>query len=463
MAYSGGIITAPVRTIDIAQALGVSSRNVGRLCQHANINKWAKNKPFRSDIIRPATAQDRIGANYGLNFVVTEGEVGNDVIGAVKRAAQDTSCYTYDTTTTGHLAQGKPRGRAYNEWYRMRDFNGYWHDAPAPIQGFSANDLEINRFLYDTDITREIYATDIEVSAYQLSLADVIAGVQARMGIDISNWYLILAVQYNNTGGFYQVSEEKIGQTGRRFRFNLRKDQLPNGTPNFYFAAIEYQDARYSSRVIGLPFLRNDIAGYGYGQFNVYTRIPFQFDWQRVDTYSGAPSLSWENMDTNQYRARYYQYHDESGEADVHLQMSGDCDMAYGFKVTNTDTTSAYLIPSHITLQSLSVAASGWTTGSISYQPTGKIAPSYAYYSTTRTGSWQAFPSSGQLIIGAGGTVYLWLVMYQFQRKLNGIAGSAISGQSTRGAELQLYYDDTQQQLCHEEYWERNGYINIKV
>ncbi len=465
MAYSGGIVTVPAQTIDIAQALGASSRDIGTLCQHPNINKWAKNKPFRADLHGAwATAQDRIDANYGLNFVVTEGEVGNDVIGAVKRAAQDTSCYSYDTTTTGYLAQGKPRGRAYNEGFRERDFDGYRHDAPAPIQGFSASDLRINRFLYQTYITRNIYSTDIEVSAYQLSLADVIAGVRARMGIDLTNWYMILAVQYNNTGGFYAVSEEKIIHDTRRFTFNLPKQQLVDGTPNFYIAAVEYQDARYSSRIVGLPFLRADIAGYGYGTFNVYTQVPFQFDWQRVDTQVGWPQITWDSMDTNQYRARYYQYHDQSGVTDVPLQLTGDCDMAYGFKVTNTDAYGATLLLSQIRLQSgLSVGASGWYNGGPTAYPTGRIQPSYAYYATGKSASWQQYPSNGIYLAG-GDTIYLWITCNQFQRYYNGSLASAISGQSTRGAEMQLYYSDQKMNIIHEEssYWERPALINIK-
>lgn len=456
---SGGIITAPVRTIDIAQAVGLDSGDIGELCRDGNINKWAKNKPFRADLSgNKASLQDRIDANFGLNFNVTEGEVGNDVIGAVKRAAMDANCYAYDSSASH--SQGRPRGNTYHEGYRERDFEGYRVDAPAPIQPFQR--LDINRFLYDTYITEELYSTDIEVSAYQITMADVIAGVLASTGgnIDLSNYHIIVAVQYNNTGGFYVVSEEPIGQSSRRFRFNFLKQEMVDGDPNFYVAAISDRAAGYYSKVVGLPFLRVD-SGYSYGQFHVRTTIPFQFDWQRIDTYSGWPQLSWENMDTNQYRARYYQYQDQSGAADIHLQMSGDCDMAYGFKVTNTDQYAARLTLSHISLQSLSVAASGWPTGSISYYPTGKIRPSTAYYSTTKSGAWQSFPSSGYIDISAGGVIYLWIVIYQFQRYLNGSVATAISGLSTRGAELQLFYDDRQLGLIHEEYWQKNAYINI--
>ena len=52
-----GIITAPVSMNDIQRALGVASTDLGTLCSHANINKWAKYKPVRTPVIDTVTGQ----------------------------------------------------------------------------------------------------------------------------------------------------------------------------------------------------------------------------------------------------------------------------------------------------------------------------------------------------------------------------------------------------------------------
>lgn len=431
-----------------------------------NINKWAKNKPFRADIRgRAATTQERINANFGLDFSVSVPQVGNDVVSAVKNAAQNTNCYAYDLSA--NRTQGKPRGGQYLEWHRVLDFEHYLHSAQAPMQPLA--NTTINRFLWSgsTNIQIEVLKSDIDSdSQTEISMASVIAGVLASTGIDISKWYIIIAVEYSLTNRFYGVSQETLDQSSRIFHIDLDKAQLVNGKPKFYIAAISDSSAGPYSKVVGLPFLRVE-EGFGFGDLTVETHIPFTFDWQRVlTTGTGTqPPASWENMDTAQYRASTYQYHDDSGDPDVFLQLSSDCDMCYGFKITNTDTMhSAPLRLTDIAIESgLSVGVSGWQSGRYDQYPTGRIHPGNAWYATTKSGGWTAFPSSGVYNVAAGGVVYVFFGINRFQSRNNGTFSTPIRGQSTRGAQLSVYIDGVSVgELAREETWERPGRINIK-
>ena len=49
------VITAAVSVYDVQQALGVGASDVGTLCVHTNINKWAKWKPVRYSPKGPLT------------------------------------------------------------------------------------------------------------------------------------------------------------------------------------------------------------------------------------------------------------------------------------------------------------------------------------------------------------------------------------------------------------------------
>ena len=428
-----------------------------------NINKWAKNKPFRADILgRAATALDRKNANYGLNFNVSVGEVGNDVVSAVKTAAQDTNCFAYDTSAAH--AQGKPRGGQNREWHRVQDFNGYYHNAPAPIQPLESTD--INRFVWTGNIIQlELYTTDPELSAYQLSMVDVIEGVRASTGIDISGWYIIVAIEYSDTQRFYGLSQKQLGDVDEgqsRFIITLDKALLVDGSPRFYIAAIDHNDVRSTSRVVGLPFLQVG-DGYGFGTLHVSTIIPFQFDWQRVYSANAMPTQTWNAMNTEQYRARTYQYHDGSG--DIHLQLNSNCDMCYGFVVKNISNGGATLRLSQVTFQSgLSVGVNGWPSEGPDDLATGKIAPSAAWYATSPDGAWTQFPLDGVSMLSQA-SIYVFFALDKFQRMYLGAERNAIRGRSTKGAELQVFIDNKSVgSIVHEEssLWVRDGVINIE-
>jgi hypothetical protein len=51
MAFSNGLITAPISIADVKQALGVGSNDLATLCTSTKINMWARYKPVRLDAV----------------------------------------------------------------------------------------------------------------------------------------------------------------------------------------------------------------------------------------------------------------------------------------------------------------------------------------------------------------------------------------------------------------------------
>jgi hypothetical protein len=131
---SEGRITKPVSLDDIGQCLGVSSRDLGTLCESENIKFWAKAHPLRSSLKRELTENDRKAEAYGIILDITEWRTTSSlhIQNAFKAATASNPSYSW--------VYLKPRGIDYNEWYRILDFDGYFHGAECPIM-FEHNDL----------------------------------------------------------------------------------------------------------------------------------------------------------------------------------------------------------------------------------------------------------------------------------------------------------------------------------
>lgn len=93
-----------ISTSLVGETLGTSSRDVGTLCTHPNINKWSKWKPVRFNKVVGLTEANIISVGSGLTRP--------------------------DMYTTEYL---RPRGGAQNEFYRIGDFRGYNHSATQPV------------------------------------------------------------------------------------------------------------------------------------------------------------------------------------------------------------------------------------------------------------------------------------------------------------------------------------------
>lgn len=129
----------------LAGLLGVGKRSDGRyhladIATAGSINPWAKNKGFgynsenfdydpqtpdASNARRAAARKEKNQA-----FDLTNAKIGSN--GSVSDIASK-----YDGNMNGWLYV-KPKGRAYNEPFRLRDFDGYDHGALCFVQRFGA-------------------------------------------------------------------------------------------------------------------------------------------------------------------------------------------------------------------------------------------------------------------------------------------------------------------------------------
>ena len=96
----------------VARELGTTENDLGRLCAHANINKWAKYKPVRFESVERLTDAQRVSVRMG--FAIPNEQNANVA------------------TLSSNWAYSKPRG-GEAEPFRLIDFGGYNKDAGIPF------------------------------------------------------------------------------------------------------------------------------------------------------------------------------------------------------------------------------------------------------------------------------------------------------------------------------------------
>lgn len=112
MAYSEGVLTAPITTANLMAALGRAG-GVGYVIKNGRINPMAKYKAVKSSKTSPLTNSDRAAVRYGL---VAPGDY-------YPNSKAIPTSWTYDRPTAGQP----------NEWFRVLDFNGYDINALPPL------------------------------------------------------------------------------------------------------------------------------------------------------------------------------------------------------------------------------------------------------------------------------------------------------------------------------------------
>lgn len=142
-------IEAPVSAIAVAQFLGLPAQyggcDVGYLCSniHGRIKMWSSNKPMRHPSLLPLTSQQKREANHGL------------IAPAFATAALPADLSWRQQT----WSYGAPRGEAYNEPYRLSDFDGYETIGEAIVEtpgSLSVGPLDTGsmlRFLFGSTIS----------------------------------------------------------------------------------------------------------------------------------------------------------------------------------------------------------------------------------------------------------------------------------------------------------------------
>jgi hypothetical protein len=113
----------------VRNELGAATNDVGQLCIHPNVNMWSKWKPVRYNSVTPISIQTLEMLECGLypNGTNTPSEPSFSV-------------------TSPHFTYRKPRGKDYNEPYRLSDFTNYNKNAECFIKDNSVgNTLSFNK------------------------------------------------------------------------------------------------------------------------------------------------------------------------------------------------------------------------------------------------------------------------------------------------------------------------------
>lgn len=138
MSYSNGRIYVDtsktpnegVGIYDVQRALSTNRQDLGELCTHKNINKWARFKPVAAVGIQQISYNTIVNAHFGLDLIHGTNITFNDFATMVGNYAQ----FVYGSATTGTYVGWKdgvkyisPRGKADNthindEYYRLTDF-----------------------------------------------------------------------------------------------------------------------------------------------------------------------------------------------------------------------------------------------------------------------------------------------------------------------------------------------------
>lgn len=168
--------TEGISTSEVAACLGdyrvtARGRDIGLLCSSPKINKWSPVKPFRDSALYFSSKDERDAARRMANQGLLLPTAANAGIGTSQAAYRRTylGYLTYLASTTRqtpNYTYQQPRGKSYNEPFRLLDFDGYMHRAKQPFQtiiiGMEKSDLrnEINRFTQSTLVCRIIKNAD---------------------------------------------------------------------------------------------------------------------------------------------------------------------------------------------------------------------------------------------------------------------------------------------------------------
>ena len=109
---------------DVYKVLGLGGLpDVGTACGSEKINKWSKRKPLAIGGMKPISNQDRYDCRYGIENIPYF-DTFEDMVSYIRTGSPVAgNCPEpyFDYSMIGA------------EWFRLTDFEGYWHYAPKPI------------------------------------------------------------------------------------------------------------------------------------------------------------------------------------------------------------------------------------------------------------------------------------------------------------------------------------------
>ena len=176
---------------EVAVLLGVPRRADDKyyledVCRAAAINIWSKCKPLRHWSTGPLTMTQRQEANFGFNLDDSGGAVSNEIATVFAQARATHGLWEY-LRPRGAVGHGTNPGGT-DEWYRLVDFENYYHLAVAPYNTDPVTHLNVKeqkRIIVHENEDAEIKLTDLSTDIFE--------------GIDIDEVYVYLLFrEYTN-------------------------------------------------------------------------------------------------------------------------------------------------------------------------------------------------------------------------------------------------------------------------
>lgn len=175
MPVVSGVIMAPVDIVrDVAAVLGSSSKDLGTLCTHPDINMWSAKKPVEHNAPWITTDQKFEELHYGINM-------------NIKTVAQIVSgysgfCWEYTQPST---------------WFRLLDFDGYNHSATPPDFYFHAYPIYDNVAGDNGKLAMAFYGdgSDIEI----MDIETKVANYASAASQPLSAWNVVFLIFCGNT------------------------------------------------------------------------------------------------------------------------------------------------------------------------------------------------------------------------------------------------------------------------
>lgn len=130
MGLSNGILSAPVKLSEVQTCLNATDiTSLKELCNHSNINMWAKYKPVSHTSAGGITSSERFSNGYGIDGVYYDvySLSGREMM--ISDAKQGKFGWTYERPGDGIC--------------RLRDFEGYNHNAVFPFVCSCSNNTTV--------------------------------------------------------------------------------------------------------------------------------------------------------------------------------------------------------------------------------------------------------------------------------------------------------------------------------
>ncbi len=200
-----------ISTTLVGQTLGTSSRDVGTLCTHPNINKWSKWKPVRLNKVTGLVSQDLSDINFGILPVVP--------------------MFDWELALSLNWEYGRPRGGDNNpsEPFRLGDFRNYEHAAsdPVSIPSSISHNLLLNN-------TLRIRANVIESGVLEHQI-----GIH-NLPTSISLYYLAVILKVGDSDYYIKSSQNRMDSgTGGNIDIVIQTPLNSVGTGEMFFVVVD--------------------------------------------------------------------------------------------------------------------------------------------------------------------------------------------------------------------------------